>query len=128
MYFSHHYAVDLVAGSIAAAVAFFVARGKFLPRTQPGKMFRWDYDFVEVGEVPEEEQGYAYGLAGAGLLGMLDEEGAAGGGGQLGDSDEWTIGSSSSFSSASRDAGMRSPTTEDDGWEGDTLASASDHE
>lgn len=115
MYLSHHYAVDLVAGSMLSAIAYFIAKAKFLPRLQPGKMFRWDYDYVEVGEANE---GHAYGLTDLddGLpLGNLD-------------SDEWTIGSSSSIASDSRSpsVGMRSPV--DDTWEGETLASASDNE
>lgn len=116
MYLSHHYAIDLVGGSIIAAIAYFIAKGSFLPRLQPGKMFRWDYDYVEHGE---EKEMYAYGIA------DIDEYELA----LHGDSDEWTIGSSSSFSSSSREpsTGMRSPVT-DDSWEGDTLASSSDNE
>ncbi|KAK4548899.1 hypothetical protein LTR36_008672 [Oleoguttula mirabilis] len=118
MYLSHHYAIDLVAGSLISVIAYFVARGNFLPRLQPGKMFRWDYDYVEVGEV---EEPYAYGLT------DLDEYAPA----LLhGDNDEWTLGSSSSFSNSSRDpsTGMRSPLVGDESWEGDTLASVSDNE
>jgi hypothetical protein len=114
MYLSHHYAVDLVAGSIISICFYYMYRGKFLPRLQPGKMFRWDYDYVEYGD--EAKEPYAYGLTDFDDL-------------QPRDSDSWTIGSSSSFSSASREpsAGMRSPVT-DESWEGDTLASHSDSE
>ncbi|TKA65394.1 hypothetical protein B0A55_09378 [Friedmanniomyces simplex] len=117
MYLSHHYAVDLVAGSLISGIAYFVARGTFLPRVQPGKMFRWDYDYVEYGEAPEEVE-YAYGLADLDeylLPGVLQ-----------GDSDEWTIGSSSSLSGSSRGAsvGLRSPVGES--WEDDTLTSTSE--
>ncbi|KAK5137177.1 hypothetical protein LTR08_000682 [Meristemomyces frigidus] len=117
MYLSHHYAIDLVAGSLISAVAYFVAKSNFLPRMQPGRMFRWDYDYVEFGE-PKDP--YAYGLA------DLDEYTPA----LQGDSDEWTLGSSSSFRSSSREpsVGMRSPLAGDESWEGDTLASTSDHE
>lgn len=90
MYLSHHYAVDLVAGSLLAGVVFFFAKSRFLPRVQPGKRFRWDYDFIEVGD---ESSAYGYSLA--------DLAGAHP------DSDEWTIGSSSSISS-----GSLSPTDE----------------
>ena len=83
MYLSHHYAVDLVAGSMLAGVIFYFAKAKFLPRLQPDKNYRWDYDFVEIGELSD----YGYGLAG------ID--------GSHPDSDEWTIGSSSSISSGS---------------------------
>jgi inositol phosphorylceramide synthase catalytic subunit len=117
MYLSHHYAVDLVAGSLISAVAYFIAKSKFLPRIQPGKLFRWDYDYVEYGEPLDE---FSYGLT------DLDEYIPA----LHGDSDEWTLGSSSSFSSRSREpsSGMRSPVSGDETWEGDTLASSSDTE
>jgi membrane-associated phospholipid phosphatase len=82
MYLSHHYAVDLVGGSLLSGVIFFFAKAHFMPRLQPDKMFRWDYDFIEIGEAPIE---YGYeGIDGAHV-----------------DSDEWTIGSSSSVSSGS---------------------------
>ncbi|PSK56900.1 hypothetical protein B9Z65_6524 [Elsinoe australis] len=117
MYLSHHYAVDLAAGSLLSAAAYFMARSKFLPRLQPGKMFRWDYDYVEYGE-SKRDHGYAYGLA------HFDDEFH-----HL-DSDEWTIGSSSSIASSSRSPSMggRSPTEDGSMWEGDTLASHSDGE
>ncbi|KAL2423270.1 Inositol phosphorylceramide synthase catalytic subunit aur1 [Exophiala dermatitidis] len=84
MYLSHHYAVDLVAGSMLAGVVFFIAKSKFLPRLQPDKRYRWDYDYIEVGDSYSD---YEYNLA------SLAEP--------SGDSDEWTIGSSSSISSGS---------------------------
>lgn len=117
MYLSHHYAVDLVGGSIISISFYYMYRGKFLPRLQPGKMFRWDYDYVEHGD--EIKEPYAYGLTDFDDLYPNPH----------GDSDSWTVGSSSSFSSSSREpsAGMRSPVT-DDSWEGDTLASHSDGE
>lgn len=120
MYLSHHYAVDLVAGSLLSATAYFIAKGKFLPRLQAGKMFRWDYDYVEVGEAKE---GFAYGLT------DLDDDFH-----HHDSADEWTIGSSSSIASPSRSpsVGTRSPTElrspVDESWEGETLASTSDHE
>ncbi|KAI9696636.1 MAG: Aureobasidin resistance protein Aur1 [Bogoriella megaspora] len=138
MYLSHHYAVDLVGGSLrklistratfvrslteskVACIAFFISKSNFLPRIQPDKTFRWDYDYVEVGESNEN---HGYNLA------ELDDfpSGAL-------DSDEWTIGSSSSFSSGHRSpaAGIRSPTDDTHSvhslWEGDTLGSSSDTE
>ena len=134
MYLSHHYAVDLVAGSIrklllgtisqalanklaVACATFFIAKANFLPRLQTDKMFRWDYDYTEVGE---SNDGYAYGLADVNDFPSIPF-----------DSDEWTIGSSSSFSSGHRSptAGVRSPTDDSPNlWEGDTLASTSDTE
>ena len=112
MYLNHHYAVDLVGGSILAGVVFYVTRSKFLPRPQPGKAFRWDYDFVEIGEDPTVEKGYV--LANDG---NHQHRGKA-------DADEWTIGSSSSISS-----GSISPVDDLQSlWEGETLASHSDGE
>ena len=81
MYLSHHYAVDLVAGSFLAGVVFYIARSHYLPRLQPGKIFRWDYDYIEIGDSPTE-QGYD-----------LAEK--------FGLNDEWTTGTSSSVSSGS---------------------------
>ncbi|KAK4556011.1 Phosphatidylinositol:ceramide phosphoinositol transferase (IPC synthase) [Recurvomyces mirabilis] len=115
MYLSHHYAVDLVAGSLISAVAYFVSKGTFLPRLQPGKMFRWDYDYVERGEPIDADAPY----------GLTDIEEYL-----LPDSDEWTIASGSSLSgnnSREPSIGMRSPGA-GDSWDGDTLASSSDHE
>ena len=71
-------------------------------------MFRWDYDYVEVGEDPSAK-GYA----------LADLRG-----GPHADMDEWTIGSSSSVSSSSL-----SPVDDHQSiWEGETLASHSDTE
>lgn len=112
MYFSHHYAVDLVAGSFLAGVAYFWSRGLFLPRVQPDKEFRWDYDFVEVGE-PNDGSGY-------GMLDIYEEFHP------LSDSEDWASGSSSSYSTGNRSpGGMRSPTTDDahSEWDGDTVGS-----
>ena len=90
-----------------SGVIFFVAKSKFLPRQQINKMFRWDYDFVEIGE--DRMTGKGYALAGT-------EYGPA-------DADEWSVGSSSSVSPDSR-----SPVDETHSWEGETLASHSDTE
>lgn len=115
MYLSHHYAVDLVAGSLIAITSYYVYR-KFLPRLQSGRMFRWDYDYIELGD--EDKESETYGLDDLDYHPKLHL-----------DSDEWTIGSSSSFSNSSREpsAGMRSPAA-DESWESDTLASSSDNE
>lgn len=119
MYLSHHYAVDLVAGGLLAAICFFVAKANFLPRLQPDKMFRWDYDYTEIGDAPAE---YAYGMT------ELDDEFHH----MPSDADEWSLGSSSAFSHGERSpsTGVRSPVDRDeDGlWEGETLASTSDAE
>lgn len=91
MYLSHHYAVDLVAGSLLAGVVFYFAKARFLPRLQPDKTYRWDYDYVEIGEGRSD---YDYDLTETNFEN---------------DNDEWTSGSSSSISSAS---GSTSPTEE----------------
>lgn len=117
MYLSHHYAVDLAAGSLLSALAYFIAKSKFLPRPQPDKLFRWDYDYVEYGEVTRDHD-LAYGLAG------FDDDF------RTASSDEWTIGSSSSIASSSRSPslGGRSPTEENSIWDSETLAGHSDGE
>lgn len=94
--------------SLVAGVVFYVAKAKFLPRLQSDKMFRWDYDYIEVGDVP---------LTDSFVLTQLDANPHP-------DSDEWTVGSSSSVSS-----GSVSPVDESQSlWEGETLASHSDSE
>lgn len=108
MYLSHHYAVDLVVGAFMAAITFYIARANFLPRAQEDKTWRWDYDYVEIGDTPAG--GYEYGLTGINTEFRSDS------------SDEWTAGSSSSISS-----GSRTPIDEtSSAWEGDTLASDSE--
>jgi membrane-associated phospholipid phosphatase len=117
MYLNHHYAVDLVGGGIFAAVAYYLARTKFLPRPQLDKSTRWEYEYVERGDRPraaavDEEHGYG--------LGLLQQHRRPG----TSDSDEWTLGSSSSFDSISRGdtlcgsssstPGILSPTTPSD--------------
>lgn len=113
MYLSHHYAVDLVAGAFLAAIAFYISKTNFLPKVQMDKFFRWDYDYVEYGDMQSHD--YEYGLQ---TFSARDEF-------RHDSSDEWTIGSSSSISS-----GSRSPIDESNSsWEGETLASqASDSE
>ncbi|GAB1317559.1 Phosphatidylinositol:ceramide phosphoinositol transferase (IPC synthase) [Madurella fahalii] len=117
MYLNHHYAIDLVGGGIMAMLAYYIARTKFLPRPQLDKTTRWEYEYVEFGDrsrtVDEE---YGYGGYGMGLL-----NGRRPG---TSDSDEWTLGSSSSFDSMSRGdtlcgsssstPGILSPTTPSD--------------
>ncbi|KAI9841377.1 MAG: Aureobasidin resistance protein Aur1 [Thelocarpon superellum] len=109
MYLSHHYAVDLVGGSLLAGMVFYIAKAKYLPRVQQDKETRWDYDYVEIGDVSNE---HSYGLA------ELDTEFRH----SVSDSDEWTAGSSSSVSSD-----CMSPMEEGHSlWEGETLGSHSD--
>ncbi|MCJ1373788.1 Aureobasidin resistance protein Aur1 [Loxospora ochrophaea] len=106
MYLSHHYAVDLVGGSLLSGIIFYIAKAKFLPRVQKDKKWRWDYDFTETGDT---EYGYA----------LADFQPAV-----PTDGDEWTVGSSSSLST-----GTSSPIDEAQSlWEGETLASQSDTE
>ncbi|GAB1211842.1 hypothetical protein ATERTT37_000966 [Aspergillus terreus] len=102
MYLSHHYAVDLVSGGLLATTAFYFAKTRFMPRVQNDKMFRWDYDYVEYGDATRE---YGYDLASFGGEFNMD-------------SDEWTVGSSSSVSS-----GSLSPVDDHYTWEHESLAS-----
>ena len=76
------------------------------------KEFRWDYDYIEIGDVPETDC----------MPTKTDfyEEFHP-----LSDSDEWTLGTSSSFSSRSRSPSNGTRTSSDNMWEGDTLASGS---
>jgi len=129
MYLNHHYAIDLVGGGIMAAIAYYISRTRFLPRPQLDKTTRWEYEYVEYGDRPriyDEESagayygtnadGNAYGSYGLGLL-THRRPGSS-------DSDEWTLGSSSSFDSLSRGdtlcgsssstPGILSPTTPND--------------
>lgn len=98
MYLSHHYAVDLVGGSLIAAVVFYVAKSHFLPRRQADKAFRWDYDYVEIGDTPYGVDGYEHGFTDLNKFRRRRS------------SDAWTVGSSGSSSG--------------DIWEGETLASS----
>jgi len=116
MYLNHHYAIDLVGGALISTAAYYIARTKWLPRPQFDKTTRWEYEYVEYGDRPrsvDEEYGYGYAYG----LSLLERRG------QTGDSDEWTLGSSSSFESMSRGEtsgsasstpGILSPTTPDD--------------
>jgi len=132
MYLNHHYAIDLVGGGILAAIAYYVARVRWLPRPQLDKSTRWEYEYVEYGDrvrTIDEEYGYASGESGYGL-------------GALGhrrmESDEWTLGSSSSLSSLSRGDGtticgssnttpdILSPTTPEDEMKYVTFAQGGD--
>lgn len=114
MYLNHHYAIDLVGGGIIAAVSYYVSRVNWLPRPQVDKSTRWEYEYVEIGDRTRSvDEEYGYGANGYGL-GLLHRRG----------SDEWTLGSSSSFDSMSRgdtlcgssasSPGILSPTTPDD--------------
>lgn len=91
MYLNHHYAVDLVGGSLIAAATYYIVRSRWLPRPQSDKSHRWEYEYVEIGDLArtngDEERGYRNGHG----LGVLDRIGG-------GDSDDWTVGSSSSLS------------------------------
>lgn len=122
MYLNHHYAVDLVAGGLCAGIFYYVARQNFLPRRQLDKRNRWEYEYIEVGEknyIPDEELGfYSYSRGFKDNeeydLSLLQRR-------STGDSDEWTIGSSSSFASSSASASGSasspvSPALSDDGF------------
>jgi hypothetical protein len=113
LYLQHHYAVDLIAGSMLAGIVYYIAKVNFLPRTQLDKEFRWDYDYVEIGA--DGQDNFSYGLA------NLDYDGYAS------SEDEWTVGSSSGISS-----GCRSPVSPIDDvqslWESasETIAATSE--
>ncbi|KAH8668871.1 PAP2 superfamily protein [Xylariales sp. PMI_506] len=97
MYLSHHYAVDLVAGSLLSAIVFFIARSRWLPHRQADKANRWQYDFIEVGEMQresDEELGYG--------LGLLKRRGT-------GHSDEWSVDGSTLYSPSTSASGSSSP-------------------
>lgn len=49
MYLTHHYFVDLIGGSCLAVTVFYIAQRNYLPRVQPGKLFRWHYESVTKG-------------------------------------------------------------------------------
>ncbi|KAG8162270.1 hypothetical protein KVR01_008035 [Diaporthe batatas] len=98
MYLNHHYAVDLVGGALIATAYYYIARTRYLPRQQPNKRHRWEYEYVEIGEKPktlDEEEGYI-GVGGEYGMGLLERRSM-----HLSEDDEWTLGSSSSFSSTS---------------------------
>ena len=87
-----------------AAVIFYISNSNFLPRRQADKTFRWDYDYIEIGDhdsIPELKNIHT-------KLGY--------------ELDDWAMGSSSSISS-----GTLSPTEDHhSGWDDDTLASSTE--
>lgn len=100
MYLSHHYAIDLVGGGLIAAIFYYCARARWLPRRQADKLTRWEYEYVEIGETNETldiENNDNY--FNAGLLSY--RRGSS--------SDGWTVGSTSSSWGSS--SGTLSPTT-----------------
>lgn len=98
MYLSHHYAIDLVGGGIIAAVFYYTARARWLPRRQADKLTRWEYEYVEIGETNETLDQEHDNYFNAGLL--SHRRGSS--------SDGWTVGSGSSWGSSS---GTLSPAT-----------------
>ncbi|BFZ56282.1 Phosphatidylinositol:ceramide phosphoinositol transferase (IPC synthase) [Savitreella phatthalungensis] len=50
MYLTHHYFVDLIGGSMLAAGCYYVARRYFLPRVDPTKLTRFEYETVTLGD------------------------------------------------------------------------------
>ena len=89
-----------------SAVIFYVSKSNFLPWRQADKTFRWDYDYVEVGDSDSV----------SGLKNINTKLGY--------ELDDWAVGSSSSISS-----GTPSPTEDHhSGWDEDTLASSSESE
>jgi hypothetical protein len=78
---------------------------------QPDKEFRWDYDYVEIGD-PEDSASYR-------MLDIYEEFQPHS------DSDDWASGSSSSYSTGGRSPmGDHSPVDDAQSlWDGDTIAS-----
>lgn len=90
---------------VVAAAVFYVAKTNFLPRYQADKEFRWDYDFVEIGNSYSYDPSYS----------LHDFDGD-----YHSEDDEWTSASSSSVSS-----GCRTPVDDAAGfWESANEASA----
>lgn len=102
MYLSHHYAVDLVGGSLISAIIFFIARARWLPRQQADKANRWEYEFVEVGEMKKNDD-EEYGL------GLLDTR-------RHGDIDEWSLTSNSAYSLTIASGSSSPVSTDDSRW------------
>lgn len=111
MYLNHHYAVDLVAGSLMSTGIYYIARTRYLPRQQSDKKNRWQYEYVEIGEKPrtrdeeygyvgKEDEGYGLGLLERRSVHSVRRDHPHHYYGD-GDEDEWTLGSSSSFSASS---------------------------
>ena len=108
--------------TIVAGVVFLVARNSFLPRLQPDKTLRWDYDYVERGD-GSDSFAHDYDLGDLNMHGGVAAAPEEGGGARV--NDAWAVGSSSSVSSGSLspiDEGYSSI------WEGETLASQSDND
>ena len=85
-----------------AGVVFYVAKANFLPRIQADKKLRWDYDYVEIGDNDPAD-----------TLSMTLEKLIPS------DQEDWTVGSSSSFSPT-----CESPVDDIQNiWEGETLSS-----
>ncbi|PBP15540.1 PAP2-domain-containing protein, partial [Diplocarpon rosae] len=101
--------VDMYTTNFTASPLVFGAFPSLHSGNAMDKSWRFDYDYVEKGDLPVGA--YQYGLS---VLDFHEDN-----------SDEWTVGSSSSISS-----GSRSPVDESQSaWEGETLASqASDYE
>ncbi len=118
-------------------MVFYIAKAKFLPRLQPDKHVRWDYDYIEVGDASSSSY-YGYDLAAIDAdldrpyhnhnhhhshhhhhnLHQHHQRHQYHRGGLL-EGDEWAVGSSSSV------AGSLSPVDESQSlWDGETLASS----
>lgn len=93
-----------------AGIAYFWARIEVLPRMQPDKEIRWDYDYVEIGDL----QDTSYSILDTHEEFTLQS-----------DSDDWANGSSSSYSISDRSpTGASSPVDDAQSlWDGETIAS-----
>ncbi|KAH8880389.1 PAP2-domain-containing protein [Thozetella sp. PMI_491] len=100
MYLNHHYAIDLVGGAVIAMVCYYVGRARWLPRPQLDKSNRWEYEYVDIGDrTRATDEEYGYGVASGYGLGLLERP-------RSGESDRWTLESSSSFESLSHSEGF----------------------
>ncbi|KAJ2901408.1 PAP2 superfamily protein [Zalerion maritima] len=115
MYLSHHYAVDLVGGSFLASICYFYARAYWLPRRQSDKASRWEYEYTEIGESTRSSDEAS--LPFHNLENAREPRRSS--------SDEWTLASSSGYSTSSASgsgSGTLSPAPgfEERGWESDS--------
>ncbi|CAI4217536.1 unnamed protein product [Parascedosporium putredinis] len=50
LFLSYCFPVDLVGGALIAAAYFYITKAYWMPRPQPDKSTRWDYEYVEYGD------------------------------------------------------------------------------
>lgn len=97
-----------------SGIAFFISELEYLPLLQPGKMFRWDYDYIEIGHV---RQLYGYDVA---PHDDYDHDGT-----EM-DMATWGVRDAYSTSASQSPASRSKSPDEANTWDGDTLAAHSD--